>query len=107
VYYLQRILNLHAERLSYIAEIINILNKLSDPTLEDQWFYLNNASKLPRTEFATVAQRASSSFIFLVVRVQKLPFLIYSNPSKNCRFLCIFAIFYVFLPNNAYFYNIL
>ena len=87
--------------------MLNILNKLSDPTLEDQCVHLNNGSKQPRTEFATVAQRARFPFIFLVVRVQKLPFLTYSNPSKNCRFLCIFAIFYDFLPNNSFFYNIL
>ena len=81
------IMNLHAERLHYIIGMLNILYQYSKPTKEALDDYPNDASKIARTEFATVAQRASSTFIILVLRVQESSFFNLFSTSKNCRFL--------------------
>ena len=81
-------MNLHAERLHIIIGILNIYTLTSKPTKEALDDYPNDQSKQPRTEFAIVAQRASSTFIILVLRVQELSFFNLFSTSKNCRFLC-------------------
>ena len=83
-------MNLHAERLSQFIEIINNIYQCSKPTKEALDDYPNDQSKTTRTEFATVAQRASSTFIILVLRVQISSFFNLFSTSKNCRFLHIF-----------------
>lgn len=82
------LMNLHAKRLLYIIGILNILGLTSKPTKEALDDYPNDQSKQPRTEFAIVAQRASSTFIILVLRVQESSFFNLFSTSKNCRFLC-------------------
>ena len=72
----------------YIIGILNIYSLSSKPTKEALDDYPNDQSKQPRTEFAIVAQRASSTFIILVLRVQESSFFNLFSTSKNCRFLC-------------------